>query len=57
VDGEGHSRRGGNDGHECLLGFGPDNVLIFSRRQADGTLERLEDAWRALAEDQGLPPF
>jgi len=37
----------GNDGHEYLLGFGPDNSPIFSRRQADGTFEPLEDVWRA----------
>ena len=37
----------GNDGHEYLLGFGPDNSPIFSRRQADGTFEPLDDVWRA----------
>jgi hypothetical protein len=37
----------GNDRHEYLLGFGPDNSPIFSRRQADGTFEPLEDVWRA----------
>jgi hypothetical protein len=37
----------GNDGHEYLLGFGPDNSPILSRRQADGTFEPLADAWRA----------
>jgi len=37
----------GNDGHEYLLGFAPDNSPIFSRRQADGTFEPLEDVWRA----------
>ena len=36
----------GNDGNEYLLGFGPDNSPIFSRRQADGTFEPLEDVWR-----------
>ena len=36
----------GNDGHEYLLGFGPGNSPIFSRR-ADGTFEPLEDVWRA----------
>jgi hypothetical protein len=37
----------GNDGHEYLLGFGPDKSPIFSRRQADGTFEPLEDVLRA----------
>jgi len=37
----------GNDGHEYLLGFGPDNSPIFSRRRGDGTFEPLEDVWRA----------
>src|SRR5215510_7710666 len=37
----------GNDGYEYLLGFGPDNSPIFSRRQADGTFEPLDDVWRA----------
>jgi hypothetical protein len=37
----------GNDGHEYLLGFGPDNGPIFSRRQADGTFEPLEDVTQA----------
>ena len=37
----------GNDGHEYLLGFGPDNSPIFSRRQTDGTFEPLEDVLRA----------
>ena|SRR3989442_15514288 len=37
----------GNDGHEYLLGFGPDDSPIFSRRQPDGTFEPLEDVWRA----------
>jgi hypothetical protein len=44
--GEGHSRPGQRR-HEYLLGFGPDNSPIFSRRQADGTFEPLEDVWRA----------
>ncbi len=26
----------GNDGHEYLLGFGPESSPVFSRRQADG---------------------
>ena len=37
----------GNDGHEYLLGFGPDNVPVFSRRQADGAFAPLEDVSRA----------
>ena len=37
----------GTDGHEYLLGFGPDNSSIFSRRQAGGTFAPLEDVWRA----------
>jgi len=37
----------GNDGHEYLLGFGPDQSPIFSRRLANGTFEVLEDARRA----------
>jgi hypothetical protein len=37
----------GTDGHEYLLGFGPDNSPIFSRRREDGTFEPLEDVWRA----------
>jgi hypothetical protein len=37
----------GSDGHEYLLGFGPTKLPTFSRRQADGTFERLEDVWRA----------
>jgi hypothetical protein len=37
----------GNDGHEYLLGFGSDNSPIFSRRQADGTFEPLENVSRA----------
>src|SRR4029434_3257720 len=34
-------------GHEYLLGFGPDNSPIFTRRQADGTFEPFDDVWRA----------
>src|SRR5262245_2715996 len=37
----------GSDGHEYLLGFGSDKSPIFSRRQADGTFEPLEDIARA----------
>jgi hypothetical protein len=37
----------GNDGHEYLLGFGPDHSPIFSRREADATFEPLDDVWRA----------
>jgi len=37
----------GNDGHEYLLGFWPENSPLFSRRQADGTFEPLEDVWGA----------
>jgi hypothetical protein len=37
----------GNDGHEYLLGFGPDKSPIFSRREADGMFEPLEDVRRA----------
>jgi len=33
----------GNDGHEYLLAFGPDNSPIFSRRQADGKFAPFED--------------
>jgi hypothetical protein len=37
----------GNDGHEYLLGFGPLNTPVFSRRGVDGTFEPLEDMRRA----------
>ena len=37
----------GNDGHEYLLGFGEDRSPIFSRRQADGAFEPLEDVLQA----------
>src|SRR5262245_17842097 len=37
----------GNDGNEYLLGFRPDKTPIFSRRQADGTFEPLDDVGRA----------
>jgi hypothetical protein len=37
----------GSDGHEYLLGFGPAQSPIFSRRQADGTFEPLEDVRQA----------
>jgi hypothetical protein len=33
----------GNDGHEYLLGFGPDSAPIFSQRQADGSFSPLGD--------------
>lgn len=38
----------GDDGHEYLLGFEPPEQPkspVFSRRQADGTFEPLEDIW------------
>ena len=37
----------GNDGHEYLLGFGPLNTPVFSRRAADGTFEPLSDTRHA----------
>lgn len=37
----------GNDGHEYLLGFGPTNAPILSRRQADGSFAQLPDAAEA----------
>jgi hypothetical protein len=33
----------GSDGHEYLLGFGPNNAPTFSRRQDDGAFELLTD--------------
>ena len=33
----------GHDGHEYLLGFGPDQSPLFSRREADGRFEPLTD--------------
>jgi hypothetical protein len=33
----------GSDGHEYLLGFGPANAPVFSRRRADGAFVVLED--------------
>jgi hypothetical protein len=46
----------GSDGHEYLLGFGSDRSPIFSRRQADGTFESLEDMSRASAEARPATP-
>ena len=37
----------GNDGQEYLLGFGPDQAPMFSRRRADGRFEPLGDRQQA----------
>jgi hypothetical protein len=37
----------GNDGHEYLLGFGPNKSPTLSRRRADGNFEPMTDTQEA----------